>query len=101
MIEARRAISSNTFLHETSALSDCGRYATCLDKKLIEARRATKKNAKGVELRGKKNAWGAGGDEVLAIDLSCRSLCGESALCDCCRKDIDRPIEFGGGGRRY
>ena len=94
-------MSSSTFLNGVGALRNCGRYATRLDKRLTEARRATKKNAKGVEPRGKKNTWGAGGNEVLAIDLSCRSLCGKSALRDCCRKDIDRPIEFGGGGWRY
>src|SRR5438132_13510250 len=59
---ARRA-GRCTALHsfrEPSAFRNCGKYATCLDKKLTEARRATKKNAKPAEPWSKKNIWGAG-----------------------------------------
>ena len=66
-----------------------------------KARCATKKNAKPVEPWTNKNIWGAGGNEVLASDLFCRGVCGKFALCDCFCKDTGRPIEFGGGGRRY
>jgi hypothetical protein len=48
-------MSKSTFLNGLGALLNCGRYATHLDKRLTEARRATKKNGKGVEPRGKKN----------------------------------------------
>jgi hypothetical protein len=71
------------------------------NKKLTEARRFTKKNANPVEPWSKKNIWGAGGNEVLAIDLFCRCVCGKFALCDCFCKDTGRPIKFGGGDRLY
>src|ERR1700733_11836729 len=100
---ARRAgrCTALHLFHEPRALRNCGRFATYLDKKLTKARRATKKNAKAVEPWSKKNIWGAGGNEVLAIDLFCRCVCGKFALCDCFCKDTGRPIKFGGGGRRY
>jgi hypothetical protein len=82
------------------ALADCCRNATCLNKRLIETSRATKKNAKQAEPRGNKNTWGAGGNEILAVDLFCRCVCGKSALCDRRCEDVDRPIGLGGGGRR-
>jgi hypothetical protein len=100
---ARRAgrCTALHLFHEPRALRNCGRFATYLDKKLTKARRATKKNAKPVEPWSKKNIWGAGGNEVLAIDLFCRCVCGKFALCDCFCKDTGRPIKFGGGDRLY
>jgi hypothetical protein len=76
-----------------------GRY-TKIAPVETEARCATKNGGKRVEPLDKK-IFGDRGNEVLAIDLFCRCVCGKSALCDCCCKDTARPIKFGGGGKRF
>ena len=87
-----------------SELTNCGGYATCLSKNCPRWNKGTlrhKKERQASRTLEKEKIWGAGGDEALAIDLFCRCVCGKSALYDCCCKDTDRPIKFGGGGKRY